>query len=110
MRSANIYINGELAGTLSENKKRFIFVYTDEYMNDKTKTSISLTLPKGQKRHHCEHLFPFFYNMLSEGVNKQVQLQKYRIDEEDSFGLLLATTQKDTIGAITIIANENENN
>jgi len=47
-------------------------------------------------------LFPFFSNMLSEGVNRKLQSTQLRIDEQDSFGLLLATAQSDTIGAITI--------
>jgi serine/threonine-protein kinase HipA len=40
--------------------------------------------------------------MLSEGVNKQVQVQKYKIDGNDFFSLLLATAHEDTIGAITV--------
>jgi serine/threonine-protein kinase HipA len=40
--------------------------------------------------------------MLSEGANKAVQCQTLKIDEDDAFGLLLATAWNDTIGAITI--------
>jgi HipA-like protein len=40
--------------------------------------------------------------MLSEGANKALQCRHLRIDENDSFGLLLATTQWETIGAITV--------
>ena len=40
--------------------------------------------------------------MLSEGVNRKLQCTQLRIDEEDNFGLLLATAQFDTIGAITV--------
>ena len=42
------------------------------------------------------------YNMLSEGVNRQLQSRHLQIDENDHFGMLLATGQKDTIGAIEI--------
>jgi serine/threonine-protein kinase HipA len=48
--------------------------------------------------------------MLSEGVNKRLQSTLLRIDEEDSFGLLLATAQSDTIGAVTIKQNEQSAN
>ena len=40
--------------------------------------------------------------MLSEGVNKKLQSTQLKIDEEDSFGLLMATAQNDTIGAVTV--------
>jgi serine/threonine-protein kinase HipA len=40
--------------------------------------------------------------MLSEGVNRKLQSTQLRIDEDDSFGLLMATAQSDTIGAVTV--------
>ena len=40
--------------------------------------------------------------MLSEGVNKRLQSIQLKIDEEDYFGLLMATAQYDTIGAISV--------
>jgi serine/threonine-protein kinase HipA len=40
--------------------------------------------------------------MLSEGVNRQLQCRTLKIDENDDFGLLLATAQFDTIGAVTV--------
>jgi serine/threonine-protein kinase HipA len=40
--------------------------------------------------------------MLSEGVNRKLQSIQLKIDEEDNFGLLMATAQYDTIGAITV--------
>ena len=48
------------------------------------------------------HLFPYFYNMLSEGSNRQVQSMLHHIDENDDFGIMLATAGHDTIGAVTI--------
>ncbi len=67
-----------------------------------TKPGISLTLPKKQLEYTSEHLFPFFFNMLSEGTNREVQSKQLKIDEKDFFGLLLATARYDTIGAITV--------
>jgi serine/threonine-protein kinase HipA len=40
--------------------------------------------------------------MLSEGANRQTQSMLLHIDENDDFGILLATAQEDTIGAVTI--------
>jgi len=103
MRRAEVYRNGILAGTLSETDSGgYEFTYDSEYFNDKSRHGISLTIPKKQLTYHSEHLFPFFYNMLSEGTNRALQVKQLKIDEKDFFGLLLATAQYDTIGAITI--------
>lgn len=103
MRSIEIYRNGTLAGTLNEeNRNHYIFIYEDFYFNDSSKLPISLTLPKTQQKYESSFLFPFFYNMLSEGANRMLQCKQMRIDEDDSFGLLEATAQYDTIGAITV--------
>ena len=103
MRAMEIYRNGTLAGTLTEeNRRHFVFRYDDNYFNDVNKPAISLTLPKTQKEYSSEFLFPFFFNMLSEGVNRKLQSIQLRIDEEDNFGLLMATAQYDTIGAVTV--------
>jgi serine/threonine-protein kinase HipA len=103
MRAMEIYRNGIFAGTLTEeNRQHFVFRYDDNYFNDATKPAISLTIPKTQKEYSSEILFPFFFNLLSEGVNRKLQCTQLKIDEEDNFGLLMATAQFDTIGAVTV--------
>ena len=103
MRKVEVYRNEILAGILTEeNRKSFLFRYNDSYYNDISKPAISLTLPKTMPEYRSEYLFPFFFNLLSEGVNKKLQCTQLKIDEEDNFGLLMATAQNDTIGAITV--------
>jgi serine/threonine-protein kinase HipA len=103
MRSAEVYRNGNLAGILIETDQgSYEFSYDSNYYNDTSMPAIGLTLPKSQKTYTSEYLFPFFYNMLSEGTNRLAQSKQLRIDEKDFFGLLLATAKYDTIGAITI--------
>lgn len=103
MRKVEVFRNGELVGSLTEeNQGLFIFEYDDDWYKDNSKPAVSLTLPKSQKRYQSNYLFPFFFNMLSEGANKKLQCTQLKIDENDSFGLLMVTTQYDTIGAITI--------
>lgn len=103
MRSLEVYRNGEFAGILTEeNSKKYLFRYDDKYFNDTSKAAICITLPKTSMEFTSEFLFPYFYNMLSEGVNRKLQSNQLHIDEEDSFGLLVATAQHDTIGAITV--------
>ena len=103
MRTLEIYRNGILAGLLTEeNRNHYTFRYDDNYFMDDSKPAISLTLPKTQKEYNSEFLFPFFFNMLSEGVNRKLQSIQLKIDEEDNFGLLAATAQYDTVGAVTV--------
>jgi serine/threonine-protein kinase HipA len=71
-------------------------------LNNSELPAISLTLPKTQKEYRSDFLFPFFFNMLSEGANRKLQSVQLRIDEADSFGLLMATAQADTIGSVTV--------
>ncbi|WP_026953589.1 HipA N-terminal domain-containing protein [Algoriphagus vanfongensis] len=107
MKSARVLRNGELVGILSKSDSgKYSFVYEDAWFLNPEKPSVSLTLPKSKKEYHSEHLFPFFFNMLSEGVNLQLQARQFQIDENDFFSLLLKTAQSDTIGAITVVPNE----
>ena len=103
MRSVEIYRNPVLAGILTEEDNRqYTFRYDYNYFADSSKPAISLTLPKTSQEYKAAHLFPFFYNMLSEGVNRKLQSRALKIDEEDDFGLLAATARYDTIGAVTV--------
>lgn len=103
MRQATVLLNGTPVGVLTEeNRSSFVFRYDDAWFLDHSKPPVSLTLPKNQQEHRSEFLFPFFFNLLSEGANRNLQARLLRVDETDSFGLLLATAQFDTIGPVTI--------
>jgi HipA-like protein len=103
MRQLAIYRNDILAGILTEeNRQDYRFEYEEKYFLSSDNQAISLTLPKTQKVFQSNFLFPFFYNMLSEGVNRKLQCTLLKIDENDNFGLLAKTSQFDTIGAITV--------
>jgi serine/threonine-protein kinase HipA len=109
MRQLEVYRNGKLAGVLTEeNRQNYFFRYSDNYFNDSSEPAISLTMPKSQQEYHSKALFPFFFNMLSEGVNRKLQSRLLKIDEEDHFGFLSATAQYDTIGAVTAKPISNE--
>jgi HipA-like protein len=103
MRKAIIYRNEEPVGELTEeNQHHYIFRYYPQWWADPTKPAISLTLPKTQIEYESETLFPFFFNLLSEGANRKLQSLTLKIDESDHFGYLLATAQSDTVGAVTV--------
>ena len=102
-QTAAVYNGGHLAGTLEKTDQgEYVFTYEDQYYNDIEMPAISLTLSKTRKTYKSVTLFPFFFGLLSEGANKQVQCKLLKIDEQDYFRLLLKTAFKDTIGAITI--------
>lgn len=105
MRQANIYVNNAVAGLLTETDEgKYIFTYDDAFRADESTTAIGLSFPKSRKEFTSDTLFPLFYNMLAEGANKAYQCRMLKIDEDDAFGLLLATAHTDTIGAITVKA------
>ena len=98
-----IYNNGVLAGSIGKDENGYyLFQYDDEYFADKQYPPVSLTLPKTQKEYRSEKMFSFFYGLLSEGINKDIQCRLYKIDENDDFTRLLLTARYDTIGSITV--------
>lgn len=103
MRQGKVYYNERVAGTLMETAGgHYVFHYTDDYFYNSRTPAISVTLPKSRQHHQSTFLFPFFFNMLSEGVNRKLQCRALKIDENDYFGLLLKTAAHETIGAITV--------
>ena len=104
MRSASVYFKNSLAGVLTEQDTGlYIFRYTDQWFHDLSKPSISLTLPKSVIEFRSPVLFPFFFNMIPEGVNKQRLCVNKRIDADDYFGILLEVAGGDNIGAVRVV-------
>ncbi|MEN0005935.1 MAG: HipA N-terminal domain-containing protein [Bacteroidota bacterium] len=107
MRQLQILYKGEKAGQLTQNNDgSFVFEYDNDWLDNQSKPSISLTLPKRRKPYESEYLFSLFYNMLPEGSNRQVVCKYNKIDVEDYFGILAVTAQHDNIGAISVKRNE----
>jgi serine/threonine-protein kinase HipA len=107
MRKAWILYKDEEAGILTQHDDgSFTFNYNDTWLTDNSKPAISLTLPKTDKEFHSKFLFPFFFNMLPEGSNKQVVCKHHRIDLADHFGILMTTAKHDSIGAVRVIKLE----
>lgn len=100
--SAIVFYNDKPAGVLLKSGNRYRFTYNETYLNDTRSRPVSSTLPLRKEAYESDKLFPVFINMLSEGANKRMQCRLLKIDENDYFGLLLATTKDDSIGPITI--------
>ena len=102
INKAEVFNNGTPAGILEKKDGEFLFRYHDSYILNSTEPPVSLSLPKRRRLYRSKFLFPFFFGLLSEGSNRQLQNRLLRIDERDHFSLLLATAHTDTIGAVTV--------
>lgn len=99
MRQCKVFVHDKEAGLLQETDKQgYSFTYGSDYKGD----PVCLAMPVRKEPYKSDYLFPFFFNMLSEGENRQIQSMILHIDESDDFGILLATAQEDTIGAVTV--------
>ncbi len=101
-RSAQVFYNNKPAGILAKEGKTYFFAYDEIYLNTPGSRPVSITLPLRKEVYVSDLLFAVFVNMLSEGANKRIQCRMLKIDENDYFSLLLATTKDDSIGPITV--------
>ena len=100
LRKAQVFYNEDLAGYISEIKDGYIFEYNKEFL--KKNTPISISLPLREEPYESKQLFPFFRGLLPEGWYLDIVTATQKVDREDLFGLLLCTTNVDTIGAVTV--------
>ncbi|MBZ0178890.1 MAG: HipA N-terminal domain-containing protein [Melioribacteraceae bacterium] len=105
-REAKVFFNENYVGTLSKVDGEYLFQYDDEYLQSDL-PPISLSFPKQKEAFKSNVLFPFFFGLLSEGENKELQCRSLKIDENDFFSLLLKTANNDTIGGVRVVENEN---
>ena len=103
MRQCKVYVHNKYAGILTEtNDKEYQFVYDKDYADNKNNSPVCFAMPLKDEVYKSDVLFPFFFNMLSEGANRQMQSELLHMNPDDDFGILLETAQYDTIGAVTI--------
>jgi len=101
-RIGNVYCSGLPAGFIEELPAGYVFTYNTDYLTTPGTKSISMTLPKRKEPYTSPTLFPFFFGLLAEGILKETQCRKLKLDENDHFGRLLKTANSDTIGCITV--------
>ena len=99
LRKAIVKFKDKRAGILEETDNGFKFTYDKDFL--KKNIVISLSLPLREKSHESNTLFSFFTGLLPEGWYLDIVCKTLKIDEKDTFGILLATC-KDTIGAVSI--------
>ena len=106
MRKGIVKVAGIQAGRIEETPEGFRFRYDPDYTVRSDAVAVSLTLPLQSEPFDSPHLFAFFEGLLSEGSLRSMQSRQYKIDEEDSFGLLLRTASTDVIGSVTVEPEE----
>ena len=99
-RTAHVFYQHRLAGTLTERDDGTCrFAYDPAFLEQGP--AISLTLPLRREPYHSPTLFPFFAGLVPEGWYLRLTSAALKIDEKDTFGLLLHTCQ-DCIGAVSL--------
>ena len=104
MKVGKVYCCDVFAGTLTQDPEGFCFRYDDSYFSNPSLPDVSATLPKTQIEYRSKVLFPFFFGLLAEGVQKERQCRELKIDERDHFTRLLETSAYGAIGAVYVTA------
>ena len=101
MRKAEIKMNNNLAGWLSEDENGYHFQYAPAYLQRKDQKPISLTLPIQEEPYTNKVLFSFFDGLIPEGWLLDIAEKNWKLNPRDRMGLLLACCN-DCIGAVSI--------
>ena len=100
-RRGRVLQHGVEAGIIQESAEGFRFHYTPAFLATDL-PPVSLTLPKRSEVYESPHLFAFFVSILAEGSLAAVQCRRFRLDENDYFGRLLATAGEDVVGSVQV--------
>lgn len=100
-RVAYVFVREHFAGMLKETDDGYTFSYSDDYLNSKNPTAISLTLPLQKEEYTSKTLFAFFDGLIPEGWLLNIIIHNWKVDQKDRFGLLLIAC-KDCIGNVSI--------
>lgn len=99
---AAVFCNDRHAGTLTQEESgAYTFMYDAAYRDDPRTPPISMTLPKRAEPYSSPVLFPFFFGLLAEGDQKELQLRTLQVPENDYFSRLVYSANE-TIGCVTV--------
>ena len=103
-KKGTVYFRDIKAGELAREDGGYVFRYDPMYFADSSMPDVSATLPKTRREYRSKTLFPFFFGLLAEGVQKERQCRELHIDENDHFTRLLETSAYGAIGAVYVKA------
>ena len=101
IRRAEIKLQDELAGWLSQDENGYHFQYAPAYLSTEDPKPVSLTLPIREKVFTGQVLFSFFDGLIPEGWLLDIAEYNWKLNPRDRMGLLLACC-KDCIGAVSV--------
>ena len=102
MRRGVVRYSENKAGIVEETDTGYRFTYDADYLRSENVNPVSLTLPLRTEPFNSPYLFAFFEGLIAEGSLREMQSQQFRIDPEDSFGLLLKSAGSDVIGCVQV--------
>ena len=98
MRSAQVYVMGELAGVLKEfTGGKHVFRYLDTYEG----SPVSLTMPLSQQEYSFDGFPALFEGLLPEGDMLEGLLRQCKIDRTDLFAQLISVG-REMVGTVTV--------
>lgn len=104
---AKVFYADELAGLLERIDTGYKFSYNLTYLEGKSPRPVSLKLPLSEHSYYSNILFPFFDGLIPEGWLLDIATTHWKLKGTDRFELLV-TLCRDTIGAVTIIGEEDK--
>lgn len=108
MRSASIYYDQALAGTLVETDEGlYTFAYHPEYVQRFPDQYLTFSMPVTDKVYIEKRLFPFFEGLIPEGWLLDIASKSWKINPNDRMGLLLACCEN-CIGSVSVIPDQHD--
>ena len=87
MRQCEVYVHDTAAGILQETDTgKYVFTYHENYQGE----PVCLAMPIRKEAYRSNHLFPYFFNMLPEGANREIHSIVHHIDIHDDFSFILS--------------------
>ena len=98
MRQADIYVDAQFAGILTEeDRAHYYFEYDADYQG----APVSLSMPIMQRKYEYTQ-FPFFFDgLLPEGMMLTMLLKQGKLDSKDYLGQLIMVGG-DLVGNVTV--------
>ncbi|MBB5624061.1 serine/threonine-protein kinase HipA [Pedobacter cryoconitis] len=109
MQKAKVYYREFLAGILEQYDGGYRFTYDPIYLDMEKSMPVSLTLPLSPYPYLSRILFPFFDGLIPEGWLLHIAREQWNFKRNDRFELLINLC-RDTIGAVTVYPEEEEEN
>src|SRR3982751_3419582 len=100
-----VFLGGREIGTLEKRgPARYRFLYSSQALAELEKTGeqLSVSLPLQEQAFTPSQSAPFFEGLLPEGAVRRAIAERFRLSEEDGFGLLDALGA-DCAGAVVLL-------